>query len=113
MRRGFLKFSLFLLALYLGLHLVLGSSPVQARVLAELRSALAKFGLDLQMESIEFSALSPKIYLNRVTLTARPEAPIALPEPLVIDKIKIQFQPLALIYHQISIEELTLFQPKI
>src|SRR4051794_12051289 len=113
MQRGLLTFLLVVLGLYFALHLALGSSPVQARVLSELRAVLAKYGLDLEMESIEFSAFSPKIYLNRVTLTARPKALISLPEPLAIDKIKIQFQPLALIYRQISIDELTLFHPRI
>lgn len=113
MRRAFFIFCLTLLGLYLGLHLVLGSSPVQKRVLAGLQAELAKFDLDLQMEGIEFSPFSPKIYLNQVTLTAGPRALINLPHPLTIDKIKIQFQPIALLYRHLVIEELILFHPRI
>src|ERR1041385_6910241 len=113
MRRGFFTFLLILGGLYLVLHLILGSSPVQRRVLEEVRTALARFGLDLKIESIEFSAFSPKLYLNRVTLSSTPHAIISFPEPIAIDKIKLEFQPLALIYRQISIEEVTLFHPRI
>jgi len=67
----------------------------------------------LQIESIEFSALSPKIYLNRVTLSTTAKAPIKLAAPLAIDKIKIQFQPLALISRRIVIDEAILFHPRI
>ena len=86
---------------------------MQRRVLDEIRTALAKFGLDLKIESIEFSALSPKIYLNRVTLSATPQSVISLPEPIAVDKIKLEFQPLALIYRRIVIDDLTLFHPRI
>jgi len=99
--------------LYLGLHLALGSSPVQRRVLAELRAALAEFGIDLSIESIEFSVFSPKIYLNRVTLSTTPKSPVQLTEPLAIDKVKIQFQPLALISRRIVIDEAIFFHPRI
>ena len=113
MRRTlFILFSL-LIGLYVLLHLLLGSSPFQQRVLAEIRSALSTYGIDLQIESIEFSALSPKIYLNRVTLSTNAAAPLKLPTPLVVDKVKIQFQPLALIYRKIKIDEATLFHPRI
>lgn len=112
-RRPFLTLLLILGGLYFGLHLALGSSPVQRRVLAELQKALAEFGIDLKIESIEFSAFSPKIYLNRVTLTTTSKAPLRLEEPLNIDKIKIQFQPFALISRRIVMDEVTLFHPRI
>lgn len=82
-------------------------------MLAELRAALATYGVDLQIESIEFSVLSPKIYLNRVTLSTTAKSPVQLAEPLAIDKVKIQFQPLALISRQIVIDEAIFFHPRI
>ena len=82
-------------------------------MLAELRAALATYGVDLQIESIEFSVFSPKIYLNRVTLSTTAKSPVQLAEPLAIDKVKIQFQPLALISRQIVIDEAIFFHPRI
>ncbi len=102
-----------ILGLYLGLHLALGSSPVQHRVVEEIRKALSAYGIDLQIESIEFSAFTPKIYLNRVTLRSLPHAKIQLVHPLPIDKIKIEFQPLALISKRLVIEEAILFHPRL
>lgn len=113
MKRSFLIFVLTILGLYVALHLVLGSSPVQRRVLTEIRQALAQFGIDLKIESIEFSALSPKIYLNRVTISTTPKAAVQLPEPLGIDKVKLSFQPLSLISRRIVIDEAILFHPRI
>lgn len=113
MKRGLFILVVLLGGLYAVLHLVLGSQPVQKRVLDELRRELAKYGLDLDIESIEFSALTPKIYLNRVTLRARKGSPIPMTQPLAVDKIKIEFQPLALIYKKIVIEETVLFHPVI
>jgi len=112
-RRPLLWFLVTLGALYFGLHLALGSSPVQRRVLAELREALSEFGIDLKIESIEFSAFSPKIYLNRVTLSTTQKSPVQLAEPLAIDKVKIQFQPIALISRKIVIDEAIFFHPRI
>jgi translocation and assembly module TamB len=97
--------------LYLTLHLILGSSPVQRRVVQEISRVLASYGFELSIESIEFSALTPKIYLNRVTLRSTPKAEIQLPRPVTIDKVKIEFQPFALISKRIEIEEATLFHP--
>lgn len=113
MRRTLVILLSVLLGLYVLLHLLLGSSPVQKRVLSEIRTALSAYGIDLQIESIEFSALTPKIYLNRVTLSTNSRALLKLPTPLAIDKVKIQFQPLSLIYRKITIDEATLFHPRI
>lgn len=99
--------------LYWLLHLVLASSPVQSRVVEEIRKALSRFGFHLEIESIEFSAFTPKIYLNRVTLSATPKAEIPLPVPLTLDKLKLRFSPLALLSRRLVIEEATLFNPKI
>jgi len=113
MRKAVSTFVLTALGAYLVLHLVLGSSPIQRRVLAEVRAELARYGLDLEIESIEFSAFAPRIYLNRVKLSARPQSEIPLPEPLGIDKIKLEFQPLALLSRRIVFEEITLFHPRL
>lgn len=98
--------------LYLLLHLVLGSSPFQRKVVAELRKVLSDYGVELQIESIEFSPLAPRIYLNRVTLKILPTSPLPPLAPVEIDKIKVEFQPVALLSKQISIKELTLFHPR-
>ncbi len=113
MRKFVLSLLFVFLGLYVLLHLALGSSPVQKRVVAELQQILTEYGLKLQMESIEFSALSPKIYLNRVQLDSTPKSKIHLNEPLSVDKIKIQFRPLALLFGRIVIDELILFHPRI
>lgn len=113
MRRFLTIGALGIAGLYLALLMVLGSTPVQKRVFAELRAALADYGIDVQMESIEFSAFSARVYLNRVQVTTGKKSPIHLHEPLAVDKIKIEFQPLALIYRQILVDDLVLFHPKI
>jgi translocation and assembly module TamB len=113
MKKVFTSFLILIGGLYFTLHLLLGSSPVQKRVLNEIRSALYELGIDLDIESIEFSAFRPRIYLNRVTLKPTSKLDIPLPEPLVVDKIKLQFQPLALLSKQIIIQEAVLFFPKI
>src|SRR4051794_18310988 len=112
MRRAFFILTVIVTGLYLALHLALGSSPVQRRVVEEIRHALLRYGLDLQIESIEFSALTPRNYLNRVTIRSLPNAEVKLPNPLAIDKLKIEFQPLALISHELVIEETVLFHPR-
>ncbi|MBY0371264.1 translocation/assembly module TamB [bacterium] len=113
MRKFVLTLTFFFIGLYAVLHLILGSSPVQRRVVAELQAVLTDFGIVLQMESIEFSAFSPKIYLNRVHLETTPKAKFQLTEPLTVDKIKIRFRPIALIFGRIVIDELILFHPRI
>ncbi len=113
MRRAVLIFLFTLLGLYGVLHLVLGSSPVQKRVVAELQALLQEYGLNLEMESIEVSAFSPKVYLNRVRLSPTPKAKIDLKEPLSFDKIKVQFRPIALLFGRIVIDELMLYHPRI
>lgn len=113
MRKGFFTFIATVVGLYLVLHLVLGSSPVQKRIVEEVRKELEAFGLELNIESIELSYFTPKIYLNRVTLKAGPHAKVPLPEPVAIDKIKIEFQPLALLSRRIVFEEIVLFHPRI
>lgn len=102
-----------LCGLYACLHVVVASSPVQKRLFEEIRQALLKFGLDLQIESVQFSAFVPRFYLNRVTLGTTKDAPVQFPEPLHIDKIKVQFQPLGLLQRKISISEALLFHPRI
>jgi len=111
MKKFLFRFAAVLVGLYLALHIALGTAPVQRRVLAEIREALLEFGIDLRIESIEFSTLFPKIYLNRVTVQSTPKSEIQIPEPLTIDKIKIEFQPIALIYKRIVVEEVALFHP--
>jgi len=113
MRKFFLNLLLVGFGLYLILNLTLGSRPVQQKVLSELRNQLREFGIELDMESIEFSTFSAKIYLNRVRLTTTPKSGLKDLPPLSIDKVKLQFQPLALIYKKLSIEELLFFHPKI
>lgn len=113
MKKTFFRLLLIVSAVYLVLHLCLASSPVQKRVVEEVRKGLAEFGLDLKIESIEFSAFAPKIYLSRVELSSTPTAEIALPNPISIDKIKIEFQPMSLISRQIFIREVILFHPRI
>ena len=94
MRKGIFIFFCTIAALYWVLHLALGSSPVQQRVVEEIRKALASFGLTLDIESIEFSAFTPKIYLNKVTLSSQPKAKIKFDVPVTVDKLKIRFSPL-------------------
>lgn len=113
MRKFFARLGMFVAALYLVLHIILASSPVQKRVFSEVSQALAQFGLTLEIESIEFSAFAPRIYLNRVTLGTTSKAVVQLDEPLAVDKIKIEFQPIALISRKVIIDEMTLFHPKI
>ncbi|MBI4403568.1 MAG: translocation/assembly module TamB domain-containing protein [Deltaproteobacteria bacterium] len=113
MKKGFFKFGLVVVALYAVLHVILGSSPVQRRVLGEIRRALEKYGIDLQIDSIEFSAFTPKVYLNRVQLKTTLRAPVQLAEIITIDKIKFEFQPIALLSRQIVINEAVFFHPTI
>ncbi len=111
-RRFFLKVLFAFGFLYFLLHVALGSGPFQRRVLDELKNVLAEYGIKLDIESIEFSALRPRIYLNRVTLSTTPKAPLKLEAPIRIDKIKIEFQPLALVSRTILIDEVLFFNPK-
>lgn len=113
MRRLLFTLGAIFLGLYLAAHIALGSSPVQRWVLGKIRATLDNYGVQLSIESIEFSALSPKLYLNRVKISTTKKAPLRLAEPLSIDKIKLHFQPLALISRQIVIEEVTLFHPQV
>lgn len=113
-----MKKVLFFLALslvitYGALHVVLASSPVQHRILAEIRSALSAQGIDVSIESIDLSFFVPRIYLNRVTVTTNPEAEIQLEQPLEVDKVKIEFQPLGLLNREIVLDEVALIHPKI
>jgi hypothetical protein len=113
MRKTLFIFFLVLAGAYLCLHLALGSSPVQRWVLAEIQKTLSKYGIELNIESIEFSAFTPKLYLNRVKLSTTPRAIIQLNTPLSVDKIKLEFQPLALISKRIVIDEVILFHPQV
>lgn len=111
------RFTLYILVLgilgYGALQLVFSSTAVQRRLLSELQATLSGFGIDLQMESIELSGFPPRLYLNRVRLSTKPEAPIQLVEPLVVDKIRVSFQPLALIQKKLLVTEFTLFHPRL
>jgi hypothetical protein len=82
-------------------------------VLDEIQKALAGSGLELKIESIEFAAFAPKIYLNRVTIKTNQSAPVVFPNPIGIDKVKIEFSPIALISGRIVIEDAALFHPRI
>lgn len=113
MRKTFLTIVLIVAGIYFLLHLILGSSPVQKWVLGQLTDTLSRYGIVLKIDSIEFSAFSPKLYLNRVSLSTTRKAIVYLENPLLIDKIKIQFNPIALLYKRIVIEEVALFHPQI
>ncbi len=113
LRKALFYSGLVFVILYAVTHLLLASSPVQNKVLIELKLALKDLGIDIEMESFEFATFSPKLYLNRVTLNTNAKAEVTLAEPLNIDKIRIEFSPLALIYREILIDEVALFHPKI
>ncbi|NBV50978.1 hypothetical protein EBR78_07145, partial [bacterium] len=111
-----MKKILFFLALslviaYGALHVVLASSPVQHKILAEIRSALSAQGIDVAIESIDLSFFVPRLYLNRVTVTTNPKAEIQLEQPLEVDKVKIEFQPLGLLNREIVLDEVALIHP--
>lgn len=95
------------------LHLVVSSGPVQKRILDKIKAALAGQGIEISIESVDFSFLSPRIYLNRVTLRTNERAEVQLEKPIEIDKIKVEFQPLGLIRREIVLDEVALFHPKI
>ncbi len=113
MKKGLFIFLCICAALYWALHLALGSSPVQQRVVEEITKALEKYGFNLKIESIEFSAFSPKVYLNKVTISSNPNAEINLEVPLTVDKLKIEFSPFGLLYRKIVIKEAALYNPKL
>ena len=101
------------LVLYALLHLILASGPVQKKILGELRAALESKGIEIGIESIEFSFFAPRIYLNRVTVKTNAKSEIQILHPLAVDKIKLEFQPLGLLGQEIVFEEVALFHPKI
>ncbi len=111
MRRFLFGLALTLITAYVLLHVVLGSTPVQRRVISEMRAQLKTLGLDLKIESIEFSALFPRIYLNRVTVLASDEGKFKGLPAITIDKIKFEFQPLALLVREVQVTELSFFHP--
>jgi translocation and assembly module TamB len=113
MRRAAAIIGLLLSGAYVCLHLVLASGPVQRRVLKEVKEALSNYGVAFEMESIEFSGIFPKLYLNRVKINAKEGSTLELPEPLSIDKVRISFLPVPLLYRKIVIDELILFNPRI
>jgi len=113
MKKTFLFLAAGFVLIYGTLHLVLASGPVQKRILSELRSALAAQGIEIEIESIEFSFFAPRIYLNRVSVSTAAKSEIQLEHPLVVDKIKLEFQPLGLLGKEIVFEQVALFHPKV
>ncbi len=111
MRRFFVGLIVALVSAYVLLHVVLGSTPVQRRIISEMQMQLKALGLDLKIESIEFSALFPRIYLNRVTVLADDKGKFQGLPQITIDKIKFEFQPLALLVREIQVTELSFFHP--
>src|SRR3989338_5406218 len=98
---------------YLALHLVLGSRPVQRWIASEIRQRLLAVGYDLEIGSVDFSLLVPKIYFSGVKLSSKPHAMLQIQEPVRIDKIRIGFEPIALLKKRVVISELVCFHPQI
>lgn len=113
MRRFVARSVLALLTLFVVLQLLLGSTPVQRRILKVLTDELAALGIDAAIESVEFSTGLPRIYLNRVRLAPRAESVIPLVEPVLMDKVRIDFQPLALLYRTVLVRSVLVFNPRI
>ena len=84
-------------AAYLVAYFILASRPFQQKVFSEVRTALQRYGVDLHVESVEFSPFAPRLYLNRVSVQVMGVSPRVIPTPIVFDKIKVSFQPLALL----------------
>ena len=95
------------------LHVVFASGPVQRKLLKEITAALSSQGIEVSIESVELSFFAPRIYLNRVSITTTERAEVQFDHPLMVDKIKIEFQPLGLINQEIVLEEVALFHPKV
>ncbi|MBI3294354.1 MAG: translocation/assembly module TamB domain-containing protein [Deltaproteobacteria bacterium] len=112
-RRPLFSLMLFLGGLYFIVQAILGSRPVQSRVVQELRNRLLSIGYDLEIQSIELSLLTPKIYFNGVRISSRPGAIIPIPSPIPIEKLRITFEPFALLQKRIAIAETVFFRPKI
>lgn len=113
MRRFLARAIVALLVLFVGLQLLLGSAPVQRRILNVLTGELAALGIDATIESVEFSTGLPRIYLNRVRLATRPQSPIPLDEPVQMDKVRIEFQPLALLYRTVLVRSVLVYNPRL
>lgn len=112
-KKVFISFCVGLAVLYGLLHVVLASGPVQRRALKEITAALASQGIEVSVESIEFSFFAPRLYLNRVSISTTDRAEVHLDQPLQVDKIKMEFQPLGLLNREIVVEEVALLHPKV
>ena len=113
MKRLSFKLFLFFLAAYFLLTLVFASSAVQNKIKAELVSLTEPQGIQLNFENIDVSFITPKIYLNKVSLKTNSKSLVELPDPILIERVKIQINPLSLIWGQLTLSEVSLFQPKI
>lgn len=113
MKKGFLYFVVLCAVLYLGFFVFLASGPFQRRLLSEIKSGLLREGLEVEIQSVDFAFLSPKLYLNRVSLQGTPESGFRLASPLEVDKVKIEIQLLGFIFKEIVFEEVSLYHPKI
>lgn len=113
MRRFVARALLALLLVFVALQLVLGSAPVQRRILKVLTDELGALGVDATIESVEFSTGLPRLYLNRVKLAPREKSAIPLVEPVQMDKVRIEFQPLALLYRTILVRSVLVYNPRL
>jgi len=113
MKRRLFKLFLGVGGLVFLVHLVLASSYVQSRILKEIKTIVTPLGLYLNIESIDVSFFSPRIYLNKVSLKTSPEAMVQLPNPVSIERIKIAVSPTSLLFGQLNLSEIALYQPKI
>lgn len=113
MKKGALYFVMFCALLYLGVFAFLASGPFQRRLLTEIKSGLLREGIEVEIQSVDFAFLSPKLYLNRVSLQGTPGSGFRLSNPLEVDKVKIEIQLLGFIFREIVIEEVALYHPKI
>ncbi len=103
----------FLVGTYVVLQLILGSRPIQTRIASEIRSLIQSIGYDLEIQSIDFSIVIPKIYFNGVKLSSSAGALIQIQDPIVFEKIRLRFEPLELLQSRIAISEVVFFHPKI
>ncbi len=100
-------------ALYIMAYTLLSTSFVQRKVLSEITSILKNYGIIINISSANLSFLSPKIYLNGVSITTTKKALINLEQPLNIEKIRIEFSPIGLILNNIIIDDFCLIHPKV
>jgi len=113
MRKIPLYFLFVISLIYLGIHLLLASDPFQKKILLALKQGLLKEGIEVQIQSVDFSLFSPKLYLNRVSLQGAQGTWLELEHPLEVDKIKIELQLFGLFFKEIVFQEVVLYHPKI